>query len=64
MPLKSAIPAVRVAVTLLALAGAPAAAHHSIQATVDTSQRLSAEMVLTKVDWSVPPLPWGEGFEP
>jgi hypothetical protein len=36
------------------LAGTPAAAHHSIQAVVDTSKRLQADMVLTKVDWINP----------
>jgi hypothetical protein len=36
------------------LAGAPALAHHSIQATVDTSRTLQSEMVLTKVDWINP----------
>ncbi len=43
------------AVGLIAgLAGAPALAHHSIQATVDTSRTLQNEMVLAKVDWINP----------
>jgi hypothetical protein len=41
-------------VALAPLAGTPADAHHSVQAVVDTSQRLQAEMVLTKVDWINP----------
>jgi hypothetical protein len=36
------------------LIGAPASAHHSVQAVVDMSQRLQAEMVLTRVDWVNP----------
>jgi hypothetical protein len=36
------------------LAGAPAYAHHSIQAVVDTSQVVQGTMVLTKVDWINP----------
>jgi uncharacterized protein DUF6152 len=38
----------------LCLAAAPAFAHHSIQATVDTSRTLQGEMVLTRVDWVNP----------
>jgi len=38
----------------LCVAGAPAFAHHSIQAVVDTSRTLQTEMVLTKVDWVNP----------
>ena len=43
-----------IAGTLGALLGSPADAHHSVQAVVDVSQRLQAEMVLTKVDWVNP----------
>src|SRR5262245_33359214 len=43
-----------IATVLVPLITAPASAHHSVQAVVDTSQRLQAEMVLTKVDWVNP----------
>ena len=36
------------------LTGVPADAHHSIQATVDTSKTVQGVMVLTKVDWVNP----------
>jgi hypothetical protein len=52
MPMKWT--AVGAATAMVALAISPAAAHHSVQAVVDTSQRLQAEMVLTKVDWINP----------
>jgi Family of unknown function (DUF6152) len=42
------------AIACLTLAGAPAYAHHSIQAVVDTSKTVQGEMVLTKVDWVNP----------
>src|SRR3954471_17879409 len=53
MSMKSAA-AFAAAVVSLTLAGAPAYAHHSIQAVVDTSKTLQGEMVLTKVDWVNP----------
>jgi hypothetical protein len=46
--------AVAGAVALVTATGAPASAHHSVQAVVDTSIRLQAAMVLTKVDWINP----------
>ena len=46
--------AVATAGACLCLVAAPAFAHHSIQATVDTSRVLQSEMVLTKVDWVNP----------
>jgi hypothetical protein len=42
------------AVVPLSLAAAPADAHHSIQAVVDTSKVAKDEMVLTKIDWVNP----------
>jgi hypothetical protein len=41
-------------VAVAVLAGTPAGAHHSILAIVDTSTRLQADMVLTKLDWINP----------